>query len=34
MTPPCNSKHLHINRDYDNFEFRSEINPWNVKKSI
>lgn len=31
MTPPKNTKYLHLNNDYDNFEFRSPINPWNVQ---
>jgi hypothetical protein len=29
MTPPKNSKYLYTDYDYDNFEFRSKINPWN-----
>ena len=32
LTPPVNSKYLHITSDYDNFEFRSEINPWNCQE--
>jgi hypothetical protein len=28
MTPPHNSKYLYPNYDYDNFEFRSPVNPW------
>jgi hypothetical protein len=32
MTPPKNNKYLHLNNDYDNFEFRSPINPWNVQE--
>jgi hypothetical protein len=28
MTPPHNTKYLHPIYDYDNFEFRSPINPW------
>lgn len=31
MTPPCNTKYLQIQKDYDNFEFRTEINPWNCQ---
>ncbi len=29
LTPPCNKKYLYQIKDYDNFEFRSAINPWN-----
>jgi len=29
LTPPHSSKHLHTIYDYENFEFRSPINPWN-----
>ncbi len=32
LTPSCNTKYIHIKRDYDNFEFRSEINPWNCQE--
>ena len=32
LSPPCNTKFLHIKQDYDNFEFRSEINPWNCQE--
>ena len=31
MTPPRSSKYLYPIKDYDNFEFRSSINPWNVQ---
>jgi hypothetical protein len=31
MTPPKNTKYLHLNNDYANFEFKSPINPWNVQ---
>lgn len=31
LTPPKNSKYLYEIKDYDNFEFRSPINPWNVQ---
>ena len=30
MSPPKNSKFLYEIKDYDNYEFRSELNPWNV----
>ena len=33
MTPPKNSKFLHEQKDYDNYEFRSLINPWNVSQT-
>jgi hypothetical protein len=29
LTPPKSSKYLHLERDYENFEFRSPANPWN-----
>ena len=29
LTPPSNKKYLYPIKDYDNFEFRSAINPWN-----
>ena len=32
LTPPKNSKYLYLESDYDNFEFRSAINPWNVQE--
>ena len=32
LTPPKNKKYLFTQKDYDNFEFRSPINPWNVQK--
>ena len=32
LIPPYNSKYLIEKTDYDNFEFRSPINPWNVQK--
>jgi hypothetical protein len=30
LAPPKSSKYLYLIKDYDNFEFRSSINPWNV----
>jgi hypothetical protein len=30
MTPPKNSRFLREEKDYDNYEFRSIINPWDV----
>lgn len=32
LIPPVSSKYLLENKDYDNFEFRSPINPWDVDK--
>uniref|UniRef100_A0A6C0B9C4 Cupin-like domain-containing protein n=1 Tax=viral metagenome TaxID=1070528 RepID=A0A6C0B9C4_9ZZZZ len=34
LVPPKYSKYLHSVEDYDNFEFRSPINPWSVQKSF
>ena len=31
LIPPNNTKYLYLQKDYDNFEFRSPINPWNVQ---
>ena len=31
LTPPKNSKYLHPIHDYENFEFKSPVNPWNVQ---
>jgi len=31
MTPPQNMKYLYAEYDYENFEFRSPINPWNIQ---
>jgi Cupin-like domain len=32
LTPPKSSKYLYPIYDYENFEFRSPINPWDVEK--
>jgi hypothetical protein len=32
LTPPKNIKYLYPDYDYDNLEFRSLINPWNIQK--
>ena len=32
LIPPYNSKYLLQKDDYDNFEFRSPMNPWNIQK--
>ena len=31
LIPPKNSKYLYTIKDYENFEFRSPVNPWNVQ---
>ena len=31
LTPPKNIKYLHTVYDYENFEFKSPVNPWNVQ---
>jgi len=31
LIPPKNTKYLHEIKDYDNFEFKSPIDPWNVQ---
>jgi hypothetical protein len=31
LIPPHSSKYLNTENDYDNFEFRSRINPWDVQ---
>jgi hypothetical protein len=31
LSPPHNSKYLYPIRDYENFEFRSPINPWKIQ---
>lgn len=31
LIPPKSHKYLYIQKDYDNFEFRSLINPWNIQ---
>jgi hypothetical protein len=30
LSPPKYKKNLYVNNDYENFEFKSEINPWDV----
>ena len=34
LIPPQYTKYLYLQKDYDNFEFRSPINPWNVQKEF
>ena len=31
LIPPKSSKYLYTNKDYENFEFNSPVNPWNVQ---
>ena len=32
LIPPHSSKYLYSKKDYDNFEFRSPVDPWNVEE--
>ncbi len=32
LIPPRSSKYLYAKNDYDNFEFRSPVDPWNVEE--
>ena len=32
LAPPKNTKYLYEIKDYDNFEFRTPINPWNIQQ--
>jgi hypothetical protein len=32
LIPPCASRYLDIIKDYDNFEYRSPVNPWHVQE--
>jgi hypothetical protein len=34
LAAPNNTKHLHPEKDYDIFEFRSQINPWDVHDKL
>ena len=34
LIPPSFEKNLHPTLDYENFEFKSSINPWNVQKEF
>ncbi len=31
LTPPKNSKYLYLEKDYENFEFNSSIDPWDIQ---
>ena len=32
LIPPYNKRYLHVEKDYDNYEFRSPVNPWNIQE--
>ena len=32
LVPPYNKRYLFVEKDYDNYEFRSPVNPWNVQE--
>jgi hypothetical protein len=32
LAPPKSEKYLHVVEDYDNFEFRSQVNPWKIQE--
>jgi len=32
LIPPHSARYLNTEKDYDNFEFRSPVNPWNVQE--
>ena len=32
LTPPKNEKYLYCNKDFDNFEFRSPLNVWDIQE--
>ena len=32
LIPPHNKRYLFVEKDYDNYEFRSPIDPWNVQE--
>jgi len=32
LAPPKSTKYLYVNSDYENFEFRSPVNPWDVQQ--
>ena len=34
LTLPKNKKYLYPDNDYDNFEFTSKINPWNIQNQF
>jgi len=31
LIPPQSARYLNVDKDYDNFEFRSSVNPWDVQ---
>ena len=32
LIPPSSTKYLYPIKDYDNFEYRSPVNPWNLQE--
>tara|TARA_B100000902_G_scaffold281783_1_gene267736 strand:+ start:6056 stop:7069 length:1014 start_codon:yes stop_codon:yes gene_type:complete len=32
LIPPQNKRYLYVEKDYDNYEFRSPVNPWKVQE--
>lgn len=34
LTPPKSFKYLNVQKDYDNFEFSSDLNPWNIQDNL
>lgn len=34
LSPPKSTRYLDCKKDYDNFEFLSELNPWNVQENF
>lgn len=34
LTPPKSNRYLDCKKDYDNFEFHSELDPWNIQENL
>ena len=34
LIPPNSTRYLNLEKDYDNFEFRSPVNPWNIQNEF
>ena len=34
LAPPKSTRYLSLNKDYENFEFRSPVNPWKVQQQF
>jgi hypothetical protein len=32
LAPPKSTRYLYVNKDYENFEFRSPVNPWKIQE--